>query len=72
MANSNSLMVGTEVMAPVWAVLHRGIIAEAPQGRPLKEGSVFVRLTPPVAAAEPFISIEFVICPADWLTIGWV
>ena len=72
MTNPNPLIIGTEVMAPVWDALHRGVIAEAPPGQPLKKGAVFVRLTPPIAAAQPFISIEFVICPADWLTIGWL
>jgi hypothetical protein len=69
--NPNALVVGTEVMAPIGDVLHRGVISEPPVGQTLGEDFVFVRFTPPMAAAAPFISIEFITCPASRVTLGW-
>jgi hypothetical protein len=71
MAKPDTLAIDTRVMAPVGDVLHRGVIAKPRPGQSLDEGTVFVRFTPPVPAAEPFNAIDFVTCPVSRVTLGW-
>jgi hypothetical protein len=61
--------INTRVMAPLGDILHPGVVVE-PDGE-AQPGMVRVKLTPPVMAASPFRSFDFVTCPADRVTLGW-
>jgi hypothetical protein len=64
------IAINMPVMAPVDDVLYRGIVVE-PEGEP-QPGIVRVKLTPPVATMKPYTSIDYVICPMDRVTLGWL
>jgi hypothetical protein len=57
-------------MAPLGDVLYRGIVVEPEEGNAQGEGMVRVRFTPPIAI-EPSGTINYIICPANDVTIGW-
>ena len=72
MEKANDLPAGARVMAPVGDVLHTGVIAESPADHPQGEGMVCVKFIPPVKTAEPFASIDYITCPVDRVTAGWL
>jgi hypothetical protein len=72
MDDISDLPTNTRVMAPVGDVLHRGIIAEPRADHPLGEGIVCVEFTPPVKAVKPYDSIDYITCPANRVTLGWL
>ncbi len=59
-------------MVPIGDVLHPGVIAEPRPHEPRGEGVVCVQLTPPMKAEPPFQSSDYVRCPADRITVGWL
>jgi hypothetical protein len=72
MEMANDLPIGVRVMAPVGDVLYSGVIAEPPPDHPQGEGTVCVKFAPPVKTAEPFASIDYITCPANRVTAGWL
>ena len=59
-------------MAPLGDVLHGGIVAKPPGGHPLDEGMICVEFTPPVKTMKPYDSIDYITCPANRVTLGWL
>lgn len=72
MAKMAPLHMGAKVMAPIGDVLYPGIVVQPPDRCPLDNGMVCVRLTPPLQTKGPLTSIDFVTCPVDRVTLGWL
>lgn len=70
MEKTDTLPIGTRVMAPLGDVLYPGVIAER-EGHASPEGMVCVQFTPPVTITEPSGSITYMTFPASDLTQGW-
>jgi hypothetical protein len=70
MEKTDTLPIGTRVMAPLGDVLYPGVIAER-EGHTSLEGMVCVQFAPPVTIVEPSGSIIYMTCSASDLTQGW-
>jgi hypothetical protein len=71
MDDTKDLSINTRVMAPLGDVLHRGIVVEPRADHPEGKGIVCVEFTPPVTTIKPYSSIDYIICPANRVTLGW-
>jgi hypothetical protein len=48
----------------------RGIIVEPPED-PRRNGTIYVKITPPVSTSEPYTEVTYVSCEADRVELGW-
>jgi hypothetical protein len=72
MPDMKNLAKNTRVMVPVGDYLYRGIVAEPPADHTRIEGMICIELTPPVKTMKPYDSINYVTCPVDRVTLGWL
>jgi hypothetical protein len=70
MADIKDLPISTRVMAPLGDVLHRGIVVEPLEDHPKGDEMICIEFTPPVTI-EPSGSIDYITCPAGYVTLGW-
>jgi hypothetical protein len=71
MDDIKNLPVNTRVMAPIGDVLYRGIIAVPRADEPQRDGTICVKLAPPVNTMKPYDTIDYITCPTDRVTLGW-
>jgi len=69
--NFEDLTTNIRVMAPLGDQMHRGIIVERPADHPRPEGTICVKFTPPIRAAEPYTEVTHITCEADCVELGW-
>ena len=70
-AEPDGIPLDTHVMAPLGDVLCRGIVVAPRGGLAPGAGTICAEFTPPVKAEKPFDSIDYVVCPASRVTLGW-
>ena len=70
-AEPDGIPLDTHVMAPLGDVLYRGIVVAPRGGLAPSAGMIRVEFTPPVQAEKPFEPIDYVVCPASRVTLGW-